>query len=935
MSTYQFRHDRAGYTGPLRVHIESTAAYGAAGLAGLGQGQGFADGIINLAGLLKAADGSDYNAAGTAPGEGFIPPEHRLTVYRGATAISSLSFVPVETAPGIVDINTLLSQGRAVAATPEQLLSLAAVAAELEQQNGTFGQTLTAIQAALADTEQSQEQNRLAVATLLSGGGNTAGSVDDPGALRDLTAVAGDYAVVRLAQAVYQKQADGTWSDAIPLTAPAVTVATPPATASWQVNALKGAALYVPRCRLGRVLVQVLARHTNSEADLSSANLMEVVIYDGQGVKITSSGLWEIPEIGTREIPVKPIEWPGGMLYVALTSNNTTTARFGDVAVPGVTATRALPAPATISVSAAAQATRAPAVTVLPDTPLRVKRSPTYTVMPANVMGKGSVGGNPYGVASNRVTRSTDGGVTWVQQSAASYTTTLPAGESPIDMVPWENSDGTLKKAFIMCTGGSVLEYDAATDAWSNISPPARHSQAQGRPKNIELWTSAPGVRHLLYGEYTNKPNEIPDDPYVFRRDLQTGTWYLSGTMTLSRHIHSFLPNPLGQVFCSVGDASVGDTDTGVGVWVLEPSGIGAGTGGNTDNWQKLTGAAPTYTNHYPVDMVMLTDAAGLPDRLIMSSDRPGIHLLQTKLKGKYGRFNQSALCWQPNSNAGETCHSLTLDSASPAKNVYYLTGETPDPGLYMAPSPYTRPIKIHDFPSQPTMFRMVIDKGFLFMGTNRWSLVEAVSTEGAVVASIAALPESPTPPPPEPVVIPPTGTRQPNWYNYLAWTDNPETATSTALLTSGTLWVMYARAVSAVGAGGSLSAIYRIMTAASALTLGRVAVYRASDGARVAVSADLSADWVGAAGYRKTTLTVEQPFGAGDGLYLAALAIGSGVPTLVAAPASNVINANTDTTAGSYLKRSGLTGKADIPASIGVLGSSQGASLCPWMALT
>lgn len=154
MSTYQFRHDRAGYTGPLRVHIESTAAYGAAGLAGLGQGQGFADGIINLAGLLKAADGGDYNAAGTAPGEGFIPPEHRLTVYRGATAISSLSFVPVETAPGIVDINTLLSQGRAVAATPEQLLSLAAVAAELEAQNGTFGQTLTAIQAALADTEQ-------------------------------------------------------------------------------------------------------------------------------------------------------------------------------------------------------------------------------------------------------------------------------------------------------------------------------------------------------------------------------------------------------------------------------------------------------------------------------------------------------------------------------------------------------------------------------------------------------------------------------------------------------------------------------------------------------------------------------------------------------------------------------------------------------------
>ncbi|GGO32739.1 hypothetical protein [Deinococcus humi] len=156
MSIYQFRHDRAGYTGALRVHIESTAPYGAAGAAGLGQGNGFADGIINLAGELKAADGTAYSAAGTAPGEGFIPPEHRLTVYRGSTPISSLSFVPIETSTGIVDINTLLSQGRAVAATPEQLLSLAAVAEELANQNDTYGQTLTAIQLGLDDLEQAQ-----------------------------------------------------------------------------------------------------------------------------------------------------------------------------------------------------------------------------------------------------------------------------------------------------------------------------------------------------------------------------------------------------------------------------------------------------------------------------------------------------------------------------------------------------------------------------------------------------------------------------------------------------------------------------------------------------------------------------------------------------------------------------------------------------------
>lgn len=177
------------------------------------------------------------------------------------------------------------------------------------------------------------------------------------------------------------------------------------------------------------------------------------------------------------------------------------------------------------------------------------------------------------------------------------------------------------------------------------------------------------------------------------------------------------------------------------------------------------------------------------------------------------------------------------------------------------------------------------------------------------------------------------SGSRQPEWDNYLAWTDNPALTTTTYKPSSGNLMLAYTKAVKAVAAGGTLSAVYNVTAVASAdLTLSRIVVYRASDGAQVALSAEAVGDWQ-STGNKKTALTVSQAINAGDALYIGVLAIGTTPPTLSASAGSGVINLGA-ASAGAAVKRAVLSNQTAVPSSVGVLGTASGTTQTPWFAL-
>lgn len=131
-----YRHDRNGYAGELRVTIISDGTRGAIGAAGVGAAQNLPEGLIDAAGNLTSLAGGDYNLTAPVPGEHIEAPIHRLTVRRGATPISGVTFRPVETSPNVVDVLQLLAQGEALTVTPEQLIDIQAVLDALPDAKG-------------------------------------------------------------------------------------------------------------------------------------------------------------------------------------------------------------------------------------------------------------------------------------------------------------------------------------------------------------------------------------------------------------------------------------------------------------------------------------------------------------------------------------------------------------------------------------------------------------------------------------------------------------------------------------------------------------------------------------------------------------------------------------------------------------------------------
>jgi hypothetical protein len=167
-------------------------------------------------------------------------------------------------------------------------------------------------------------------------------------------------------------------------------------------------------------------------------------------------------------------------------------------------------------------------------------------------------------------------------------------------------------------------------------------------------------------------------------------------------------------------------------------------------------------------------------------------------------------------------------------------------------------------------------------------------------------------------------GNRAADWDNYVAWSDDAGLTNGTYQPPTQYLFAAKAKATRAVASGGSLTAKVRIATAGSGLTGAYVAVYRASDNARLAVSADQSTAWNAVTGVLSVTLTVGTAIALGDYLYLAVLVVGSTMPIFTAAGGSSIVNI-------ASVHRGYTTGLSAMPATLPALGPNPQA---PWIAV-
>lgn len=177
MSVLKFLHDRAGDTSALTFELAADGAHGAVGPLGISPRTGFARGIIDAQGWAKAQGGSDYiiNEAE------LVGANYRLTVLRGTTAISSISFVPAAI-NGIVDVNSLIREGISEVATPQQLLALneAIATAQIQQSQVTIA--ITETQAATEEMRSVAKTYNLGRAPAVGDPAGTYRVVDSTGA---------------------------------------------------------------------------------------------------------------------------------------------------------------------------------------------------------------------------------------------------------------------------------------------------------------------------------------------------------------------------------------------------------------------------------------------------------------------------------------------------------------------------------------------------------------------------------------------------------------------------------------------------------------------------------------------------------------------------------------------------------------------------------
>ncbi|MCP2015610.1 hypothetical protein L1280_002778 [Deinococcus sp. HSC-46F16] len=120
-----YKHARDGDDSDLTFEITADGPHGAIGQDGVSARVGFPVGRINEAGWAVSEDGSPYRLNSTE----VAGITYRLTVKRGRTAVSSVTFTPGAVA-GEIDVVALLRAGQAQLATPEMLGSLTGLLTE-------------------------------------------------------------------------------------------------------------------------------------------------------------------------------------------------------------------------------------------------------------------------------------------------------------------------------------------------------------------------------------------------------------------------------------------------------------------------------------------------------------------------------------------------------------------------------------------------------------------------------------------------------------------------------------------------------------------------------------------------------------------------------------------------------------------------------------
>lgn len=160
-----------------------------------------------------------------------------------------------------------------------------------------------------------------------------------------------------------------------------------------------------------------------------------------------------------------------------------------------------------------------------------------------------------------------------------------------------------------------------------------------------------------------------------------------------------------------------------------------------------------------------------------------------------------------------------------------------------------------------------------------------------------------------------------------LGWAFDPVIVTGTQILISGSIYWIKIPVRKAVTI---TNVRYTIATAGATLTAGQnlIGLYDAT-GTRLGVSADLSADWVGAVGTRETPLGA--PVAVAAGFYYAAMMSNGTTPITVTRGQSVSTSAINQ---GGSLRYVETTGNTSLPASF-VPGSANQSASARWAAFT
>lgn len=314
---------------------------------------------------------------------------------------------------------------------------------------------------------------------------------------------------------------------------------------------------------------------------------------------------------------------------------------------------------------------------------------------------EGATGLYGFNLINRKVAKSTDDGANW--------TDIFEEPATSIDIADWAITGG---KIYSLHADGSLFVSSGLKkgSTWTNITCPIKATNATGRPYGLAAFNG-----YIFQGEYsTNILGDLKGGPKILRYNIAKGTWAQSGQFANARHIHSFYTPDSSELYVSLGDACYGSD---IGIWRLTKSGMGGGKDG-ADSWNEWTAATPPHTINYPVDFIMCRGVSGVSDGLYCSSDRPGKHILYSKISGS-PPFNLNAQIFAPaDSSEGETVRSVIREAST--NNLYWFTEETEKPAIYISPPPYVQSVKLFEYPSPLPMVSRSIQSGDYIMVFNQ-----------------------------------------------------------------------------------------------------------------------------------------------------------------------------------------------------------------------